>query len=131
MSTNNNQMFEVASRMKFRFQFMGVLSVEDLWDLPLTSLDKIFKELNSQVKQSQEESLLETRTKSDEELEHKIEIIKHIVSVRLEENEKKRRAKERKQQKEKIMEIMANKQDESLQSKSLEELSSMLNELEG
>lgn len=131
MNTNNDQMFEVASRMKFRFQYSGNIQVEDLWDLSLTSLDNIFKSLNSLIKHSQEESLLDIRNKQDEETLTKIEIVKHIVSVKLAENEKRKKARERKEQRAKIMEIMSNKQDESLQNKSLEELSAMLNELEG
>ena len=129
MSTND-QMFEVASRMKFRFHYNGIIQVEDLWDLSLTSLDSIFKLLNSQVKNSQEESLLETQNKKDEETLTKIEIVKHIVSVKLAENEKRKKARERKEKRAKLMEIMSYKQDESLQNKSLEELSAMLNELE-
>jgi len=130
MSTND-QMFEVASRMKFRFHYNGIIQVEDLWDLSLTSLDSIFKLLNSQIKNSQEESLLETQNKKDEETLTKIEIVKHVVSVKLAENEIRKKARERKEQRAKLMEIMSYKKDESLQSKSLEELSAMLNELEG
>jgi len=114
MSTND-QMFEVASRMKFRFHYNGIIQVEDLWDLSLTSLD----------------SLLETQNKKDEETLTKIEIVKHVVSVKLAENEIRKKARERKEQRAKLMEIMSYKKDESLQSKSLEELSAMLNELEG
>ena len=130
MSTND-QMFEVASRMKFRFHYNGIIQVEDLWDLSLTSLDSIFKLLNSQIKNSQEESLLETQNIKDEETLTKIEIVKHVVSVKLAENEIRKKARERKEQRAKLMEIMSYKKDESLQSKSLEELSAMLNELEG
>ena len=130
MSTND-QMFEVVSRMKFRFHYNGIIQVEDLWDLSLTSLDSIFKLLNSQIKNSQEESLLETQNKKDEETLTKIEIVKHVVSVKLAENEIRKKARERKEQRAKLMEIMSYKKDESLQSKSLEELSAMLNELEG
>jgi hypothetical protein len=124
------KMFECAARSKFRFSFKGLISVEDLWDLPVTSLDSIFKTLNSQLKQTKEESLLDTKTKQDKELEIKIEIIKYIVGVKLEEENVRLRVKERKEQKQKILEIMAEKQDESLKGKSIEELTKMLDDLE-
>ena len=47
MSTN---MFEIATRNKFRFPFKGVISTEDLWDLSVESLDNVFKTLNSEMK---------------------------------------------------------------------------------
>lgn len=38
MSNNNISIFEQASRQKLRFETSaGKLSIEDLWDLPLTS----------------------------------------------------------------------------------------------
>lgn len=52
------KMFETALRGKFRFPFRGLISTEDLYDLPVESLDSIFKELNSQIKRVKEESLL-------------------------------------------------------------------------
>lgn len=74
MSTN---MFEIATRNKFRFPFKGVISTEDLWDLSVESLDNVFKTLNSEMKKTKEESLLSTKSKDDEVLELKIEIVKH------------------------------------------------------
>ena len=50
--------FERATRMSLRFNFKGLISVEDLWDLSLQDLDSIYKILNSKLKQSSEESLL-------------------------------------------------------------------------
>ena len=127
----NEKMFEVAVRNKFRFPFRGLISVEDLWDLNVESLDLIFKELNSQVKKVQEESLLGSKTKQDQELEIKIEIIKYIVSTKLEEAELKSKAREIKEQKQKILELIANKQNEELGNKSVEELQAMLGQLDG
>ena len=121
--------FEVATRSKMRFPFRGLISVEDLWDLSVTNLDSIFKELNSQLKQVQEESLLDTKTKEDKELDTKIEIIKHVVKVKLEEQEQLKNLREKKEQKQKILEILSTKQNESLQNKSEEELKAMLEEL--
>jgi len=107
-----------------------MVSVEDLYDLSVTNLDAVFKVLNSQLKQVQEESLLNVKSKQDKELDTKIEIVKYIVKVKLEEDNARLKAKERKEQKQKILEIMAVKQDQSLQNKSIEELTKMLDELD-
>lgn len=128
MSTE--KMFEVATRNKYRFPYKGVISVEDLWDLSLTALDSIYKTLNKQVKQSQEESLLETKSKEDETLDTQIAIIKHIVSVKKQEVIDKTNEKERREKKQRIMALMAKKEDEALESMSREELEKMLNELD-
>lgn len=122
--------FEVATRNKYRFPYKGQISIEDMWDLPVTELDKIFKILNKQVKTAQEESLLKTKTKEDEVLENQIKIVRHIVSVKQEEANNRLKEKERKAQKQRIMEIMADKQDEELKGKSMDELQKMLAELD-
>lgn len=126
MSAN---VFEIAVREKYRFPYKGLVSIEDMWDLPVTELDKVFKELNKQVKTAQEESLLETKTKEDEILENKIAIVRHIVSIKQKESKDKMMERQRKAQKQRIMEIMADKEDEALKGKSLDELQKMLDEL--
>lgn len=122
--------FEYATRNKVRFSFRGLISVEDLWDLSLTNLDSIYKELNKQSKQSEEESLLNIKTQEDELLNVQIEIVKHIVSVKLAEKEAREKASAKKAQKQKIMSIIAAKQDEALQNSSIDELQKMLDELD-
>lgn len=127
---SNMNLFEVATRSKMRFPYKGNISVEDLWDLPLAALDSVFKTLNAQIKQTKEESLLSTKTKEDETLEMQIEIVKHVVSVKLTEKAARESALEKKEKKQKIMQIMAAKQDEALQNASMDDLQKMLNELE-
>lgn len=122
--------FEIATKNKFRFPYRGMISVEDMWDLSVNDLDSIFKALNSQLKKASEESLLGTKSKKDKDLETAIEIVKHIVNVKLEEENSRLRAKEQKEQKQKIMEILSAKQDESLQNKTIDELTAMLEELD-
>lgn len=126
MATTN--IFEYAVRNKIRFPFKGMISVEDLWDLSLENLDSIYKTLNKQIKQSEEESLLITKTSVDTELEIQIAIVKYIVSVKLEEQEAREKVAAKKAQKQKIMSIIATKEDEALQNRSVEELRKMLEE---
>lgn len=126
---SNNELFIKATREKMRFPYKGQVTAEDLWDLSITELDKIYKTLNSKKKEVQEDSLLDTKSKEDEELTAQIEIVKYIFTVKQEEKKAAETAKERKEQKQKIMAILANKQDEALHGKSIEELERMLNEL--
>lgn len=123
------KMFEVATRCKYRFPYKGLVSVEDLWDLSVGNLDLIFKQLNSQVKQAKEESLLNTRTKEDETLDMQIAIVRYIVSVKLEEDALKLKAREQREKKQRLMSILADKQDAELQGKSVDEIKAMLAEL--
>ena len=76
-------MFEKASRMKLRYQTnRGVISVEDLWDLSLESLDAIAISLNKKLKESQTESFIKTKTKDTTELELKFNIVKHNIDIK-------------------------------------------------
>lgn len=126
---NEQNVFEVAVRTKMRFPFRGMVSVEDLWDLNVTNLDSIFKTLNAELKQAKEESLLDVRTTKDKELDMKIEIVKYIVQVKVAEAEVRSQAKEKREQKQKIMEIIARKENEETEGKSLDELRTMLEEI--
>lgn len=121
--------FEFATRNKIRFPFKGMISVEDLWNLSLGNLDSIYKTLNKQVKQSEEESLLSTKENVDTELEVQIAIVKHIVSVKLAEKEAAEKVSAKKAQKQKIMSIIAMKENEALQNSSIDDLKKMLDEL--
>lgn len=126
---NKENMFEAAVRNKIRFPYKGLISVEDLWDLSLTGLDYVFKTLNSQVKQAKEESLLSIKSKFDEKLELQIEIVKYIVSVKLAEQDAREKAASKKELKQKILQIKADRQDKALTEASDDELQKMLDEL--
>lgn len=126
----SNNIFEFAARNKIRFPYKGLITVEDLFDLSLTNLDSIYKTLNKQVKQSEEESLLSTKASVDTELEVQIAIVKHIVSVKLAEKEASEKAHAKREQKQKIMSIIATKENEALQNSSIDDLKKMLEELD-
>lgn len=122
-------MFEKAVRMKLRFNYKGLCSVEDLWDLPVTALDSIYKELNKKAKTEKEESLLDKRTKADDLLDLQIGIVKHIVKTKLKEQEDRENAAMKREKKQKLLNIMAEKQDKALYDMPLEDLEKMVNDL--
>ena len=126
----SKNMFEIATRTKMRFPFKGMVTVEDLWDLSVQNLDKVFKALNSQRKEAQEESLLSAKSSEDEVLDTQIEIVKYIVGVKLDEQAARLKAAENKEKKQKIMALMAKKDDEALENMSKEELQKLLDEIE-
>lgn len=128
MVTEN--IFEIATRNKYRFPFRGSVSVEDLWELSPENLDTVFKALNSQKKKVNEESLLSASVDEDVELNTMIAIVKHIVAVKLDEISARNKAKEKKEQKQKILSILNAKQDEALHGKSIDELQAMLDGLD-
>lgn len=125
-----SSMFEKAVKGKYRFPYKGQISAEDLYDLPLGALDTVFKALNAEVKKTDEESLLQTKTAEDDILSTKIEIVKYIFNEKLEEKKNHQEAAERKEKKQKIMQIIATKQDEALRNASVEDLQKMLDDLD-
>lgn len=122
-------LFEVATRENYLFPFKGMINVIDLWNLSLTNLDSAFKTLNAEVKKSEEESLLNAKTKEDEELTNKIDIIKYIVSKKLAEKEARENEKKNKEKRQRILEIKAKRQDEALENMSDEDLDKLLADL--
>lgn len=118
--------FEAATKEKYRFPFKGMISVEDLWDLKLQDLDSVFKSLNKQKKQNDEESLLQVKTAEDQELDNKIQIVKYIVKFKQEEIEERLQAKDKKEYNQKLLELIERKQNKELAGKSIEELQAML-----
>lgn len=123
-------LFEIAVREKYRFPYKGMISTEDLWDLSVGSLDSIFKTLNKERKNADEESLLDVKDNVNTTLENKIAIIKYVVNVKQDEAAEKLLEREKKQQKQKIMNLIAKKQDETLENMSQKELLKKLSELE-
>ncbi|MCP4374004.1 MAG: hypothetical protein GY797_38755 [Deltaproteobacteria bacterium] len=125
-------MFEIASRRKLRFPTRkGNLTAEDLWDLPLTSkngasLDNLAKSLNKEIKETDEESFVEAKSTVSKDLETKFAIVKRVIVVRLEQVEKRKNAKVAKEKREQILRLIADKENDQLASKSLEELKALL-----
>ena len=137
MSSAVASMFEFATRKKLRFQSKkGQLTLEELWDVPLRSndtfnLNEIARGINSIYKQENEENFVDgTKSPGQHRLQVALEVVKHVISVKLAEKAADRRRIENKQEKEKLMKILAEKQDGRLSELSEAELRNRIQALE-
>ena len=124
------ELFIEATKKNYQFPFRGMINVIDLWELPVTSLDLVFKSLNADYKKSEEESLLSAQTKESEELSENIEIVKYIVNEKLAEKKAKEDAKKNREMKQRLLEIKAKRQDAALEGLSDAELDKMIQAME-
>jgi hypothetical protein len=121
--------FEKASRLKLRFATpKGDLTVEDLWDLPLSSvtgkanLDDIAKAFHAKtVTPGNISFVTEAPAVSDEDAVG-FEIVKHIIKVRMDENKAKAEAGKRVERMRVLEEILAKKEQASLENMDAEAL---------
>ena len=129
--------FEQASMSKLRFSSnRGELATEQLWDLPLQSkgqfdLDTIAKEVNQQLKAVAEESFVSTNSNpASTFLTLKLDILKHIIGVKMLAAEQAKNRAAKSAEREKLISILSEKQDEALKSLTPEEILKKISDLE-
>ena len=129
--------FEFAARNKLRFASVrGELSVEQLWDVPLRSrddfnLNMIAKTANKALKEISEESFVETtKTPEHTRREAAMETVKYVIDAKLAEETAAKSRAEKKQEKEKLLGILAEKQAGKLSELSEKELQKRIAALE-
>lgn len=127
MTTNN--IFEYATRARLRFASdKGELTTEQLWDVPLRSRDNfnlnvIAKLASRALKEISEESFVETtRTPEHTRREAALEVVRHVIDTKLAEEERAKKRAENKQEREKLLQILAEKQAGKLSELSEKEL---------
>ncbi len=130
--------YKKASKLKLRFATKrGNLSVEQLWDLSMAELKVLIKDSYKTVKSlgsSEEEALsfLEPSVTENSEVEKinlKFEILKDIYQTKKSELQDAHTAADRKARREKLAEIIEKKEDEKLNSMSVDELKKMYEDL--
>jgi hypothetical protein len=132
-----NNVFEYATRNKVRFaSSRGDLSVEMLWDVPLRSrdgfdLDAIAKGTNKALKALTEESFVSTeRTPAHEKAEITLEIVKHIIGVKLADEAAAKKRADNRVERERLLQILAEKQAGKLSELSEKEIQKRINALD-
>lgn len=121
--------FEFATRNKIRFNSTrGELNVEQLWDVPLRSnddfnLNVVAKTTNKALKDVTEESFVEAaKTAAQTRLERTLEIVKYVIDAKLGDEAAAKKRADNKIEKEKLLTILAEKQDGKLSDLSEKEL---------
>lgn len=132
-----NNIFEYATRNKLRFaSTRGELTAEQLWDVPLRSKDDfnlnvVAKAASKALKDATEESFVEAPISAAQtRLGATLEIVKHVIGVKRDEEESAKKRAANKAEKEKLLEILAEKQAGKLSALSENELKKRIAALE-
>ena len=125
---DTNTAFIEAAKRKLRFPVKGQATTEDLFDLTREQLDALYQDISAAQKLNDGESLIQRRT-ADAETETRIlqlTVIKAVFDIKSEAANEARKVAEKKKRNERIMEIIATKQDAELANKSMDELKALL-----
>ena len=130
-------MYDKATRLKLRFDSpQGPISVEDLWDLPLTStvnkranLDELAIRLNRELKESDTVSFVNNTSKANELTKLKFDIVLDVIKTKKAENEAELLKRTNAEKKQKILALIDEKRGEEMKGKSVEELLALAKDL--
>jgi hypothetical protein len=124
--------FKEASRIGLRFETSkGSLSTEQLWTLPLVQLATVVRNLKALTTKDNDDDLAfldEKATPVDKVVELRFNVAKEIYLAKQAENVSARDAKTKKAHNEKILGLIAEKQEGNLKNMSEEELVALLKE---
>lgn len=129
-------LFEKATRLKLRFpSSKGELSVEQLWELPLTStngfnLDAVAKAVNATVKAESEESFVKPASTSNNLPTLRLDVVKHIIAVKLAEADNATKAAAKRQERQQLLEALAAAKQNELAGLTQEEIQKRLDALD-
>jgi hypothetical protein len=125
-------MFEKAARQKIRIPCeKGWLYVEDLYDLTLKELDKIYKILNTQLKTAKEDSLLDVKDTSTSKLELQVDLVKYVAGVKIAEDVARKETANKKRELELLMTALADKKVDAIKNMTEEEIRNKIAQLQG
>ena len=123
--------FEYAAKNKLRFATeRGLLTAEDLFDIKLSnqsgpSLDKIAISLDEELSKT-EKSFVKKVTPQNKELQIKLDIVKHVIRVKQDQEEAKVAAAARATQRRILQEAIAKKKLEAIDNADLASLEAEL-----
>lgn len=130
-----NTLFITATRSKFLFaSSAGQLTVQDLWDLPLTgrgaNLDDVARALHKSLREDDGDvSFVKTVVKKAAETQMKFDLVKYVIDVKVAERDARKTAEEKADTKQKLMAKLAEKKDKALDEMSEQQIQTMIDSL--
>jgi len=126
----SNDLFIRASRQKTRFKTtQGALTVEDLWDLSLDSLDRIAVALDETIQKAGKKSFIGKRDRQAASDELAFEIVKHVIDTKIAESEAAKLRAVRRGEREFLEGLLRERQTEELKGLQREEIEARLKNL--
>ena len=122
--------FKEAAKLKLRFKAKGNMSVEDLFDLPLTSkdgvsLNDIAKEIYKNIKEDSGVDFVGEVIETDRIEELKLQIVKEIIKDKKDDINRKEESEVKKSHNANIDKLIAAKEAEALSNLSIEDLKAL------
>ena len=122
--------FKEAAKLKLRFKAKGNMSVEDLFDLPLTSkdgvsLNDIAKEIYKNIKEDSGVDFVGEVIETDRIEELKLQIVKEIIKDKKDDIKRKEESEVKKSHNANIDKLIAVKEAEALSNLSIEDLKAL------
>lgn len=119
--------FKEASRQKLRFQTpVGLVTTEQLWDLPLQELDAMAVKLEEDYNKSGKKSFLVAKSKKDKQIKLALDIVIEVLEDKVQERDAAAQAASDKEHNQKILERIQQAKDKELDGLSVKELEKLL-----
>ena len=120
-------MYKEALQKKLRFKTnKGMISTEDLFDLSLHNLDTLALMLDKKISEAPKKSFIEELPAEENDDELRFSIVKDVINIKLKARKDNIDKAQINARNKRIAELIAKKEDEALENKSIEELRAMI-----
>lgn len=125
-----DNLFFTAALKKYLYpSTKGQVTTQDLFDFTLQALNSTAKTLNAAIKDEEEEDFISSNSVAATDLRNKLEIVKAVIAHKKAVQEQNANRKARAAERQRLLEILESKQQESLSNLSIEDLEKRLAEL--
>lgn len=120
-------MYKEALQKKLRFKTnKGMIATEDLFDLSLQNLSTLAIMLNKKISEAPKKSFIEELSAEENDDELRFSIVKDVINIKLKARKDNINRAQIDARNKRIAELIAKKEDEALENKSIEELRAMI-----